>query len=447
MDGLADTLEDLGLAQLIQNGLKKGEMSKPLFPDPAALEEKKGSVTMADVKAGKLGPWLLEEAGTGDDFEAFKGTTAFTLFCKYQLTKENMKKAPVKSDQFKEMRALGKGAFGAVFLVFKKETGAGMAVKKMKKKIGKQNKMLKDILIEREVLAKIRSPFCVSLNYAWQDDDDVACVITLMPGGDLEFVMKGRNEKDGYKPMTPEMIKFYTASMAMGLEAVHSMGYVYRDLKPMNCLLDGEGFLRVSDMGLCADISKGPIKQCSGTRGYWSPETIQKQPYTTEPDWWSLGVTMFVFYSHKLPFSGSDEEKDAASVAGVIDYSHGEPADLQKIIGDLCMVDQVGRCKGVAALKAHPYFAGFDWDALEKGKMPVPFTPNVNEINAPDKSEIAAFVAPKDVTWDQAEKDQFKDWEFFNADAWEEEAIIRIKKLKELTGGGGDGGGGCCTIA
>jgi len=287
----------------------------------------------------------------------------------------------------------------------------------------------------------------VSLNYAWQDDADVACVITLMAGGDLEFVMKGRGAKGDYTPMTPEMIKFYTASMALGLEAVHNMGYVYRDLKPMNVLLDGDGLVRVSDMGLCADISKGAIKQCSGTRGYWSPETIQKQPYTTEPDWWSLGVTMFVFYTHKLPFSGSDEEKDAASQKGEIDFAGNSiPADLAKVIGDLCTVDQAGRLKGVDALKKHAYFSGFDWDGLIAGKMSPPFQPNVNEINAPDKKDIDAFVAPKDVTWDQAEIDMFKDWEFFNAPAWEDEAIIRIKKFKELTGGGG-GGGGCCTIA
>ena len=50
--------------------------------------------------------------------------------------------------------------------------------------------------------------------------------------------------------------------------------------------------VRLSDMGLAADISRGPIKQCCGTRGYWAPEMILREPYTTEPDWWSLGVTL-----------------------------------------------------------------------------------------------------------------------------------------------------------
>lgn len=89
------------------------------------------------------------------------------------------------------------------------------------------------------------------------------------------------------------------------MQAIHDAGYVYRDLKPQNVLLDSEGKVRISDMGLTANITGGTIKQCSGTRGYWSPETIQKQPYQCEPDWWSLGVTMFVLHSDKMPFHGA----------------------------------------------------------------------------------------------------------------------------------------------
>jgi len=488
MDQMGEMVQDVGLAQSIQSGLAKSSMKAPKFPDPASLDAKKASVSGGDkmsVYNNPLGKYLLEHfavargynlanASTGrrassaaladgdaaytggpptadtmaSYWDEFTAATHFTVYCKYLGLVDATKSETITPKMFEEMRPLGKGAFGAVFLVFKKDTGMAMAVKKMKKKIGKQNNMLKDILIEREVLSKINSRFTVSLYYSWQDDDDVACVITLMAGGDLEFVMKGRtDDKSGYSPMSKEMIQFYAASIALGIEEVHKMGYVYRDLKPMNVLLDGEGQVRVSDMGLTADISKGPIKQCSGTRGYWSPETIQKQQYTTEPDWWSLGVTMYVFFSHKLPFFGKDEEKDAMSVAGVIDFKHDEPADLQGIISDLCKVDQKARLQGVSGLKGHSYFAGFNWDVLAAGKMEAPFKPNVNDINAPSASEIDAFKAPKDVVWGDAEKEQFKNWDFFNETMFfMEEAPSRIRKMKELSGGGG-GGGGCCTIA
>jgi len=484
MEAMGELVKDVGLSQLIQNGLNKSSMSSPKFPDAATLQAKKADVSagsgmtvygsplgrylfryfanergydLSKPKPGAAPPALSDGAvpytgGVPTDetmppyWEEFKTSKFIDLYCKYMCLKETTAREPIVPKMFEEMRPLGKGAFGAVFLVFKKDTGMPMATKKMMKKIGKQNKMLNDILIEREVLSKVNSRFCVCLHYAWQDANDVALVITLMPGGDLEFMMKGRENKGTYNPMSIDMIQFYTASMALGLEAIHSMGYVYRDLKPMNVLLDDQGQVRISDMGLTADISKGPIKQCSGTRGYWSPETVKKEKYTTEPDWWSLGVTVFVLFCHKLPFYGNDEEKDAMTVAGQINFKHGEPEELQKIVSDLCTIDMGARVKGVNALKAHPFFQNFNWAALEQGLMAAPFQPNINDINAPSASEIDAFKAPKDVTWDQEQIDMFKHWEFFNQNVWEsEEAPMRMKKFNEL--GGGGGGGGCCTIS
>ena len=336
-----------------------------------------------------------------------------------------------------------------------------MATKKMVKAIAKKNNMLKDVLIEREVLAKIRSPFCVNLHYSYQDDIVIYLVLTLMPGGDLTFQLKSRypdDKKKGkeFNPFPDGTVKFYAASMALGLQAIHDAGYVYRDLKPQNVLLDANGQVRISDMGLTADITKGPIKQCSGTRGYWSPETIKKEPYTTQPDWWSLGVTMFVLQSDKVPFKGKeDAEKDAATCAGEIDFKHGEPEDLQQIISALCTIDitkRLGCTSGVDELKAHPYFAGFNWDQLEAGEMDAPIKPNVNDINAPSKGDIDAFKPPKDVTWEADDQAKFASWDYMDKEIWQQEAIARIKKRKELTkvlgkpstGGGAKFQGGVC---
>jgi serine/threonine protein kinase len=262
-----------------------------------------------------------------------------------------------------------------------------------------------------------------------------------------------KKEDRKFTPFADGVIKFYAASMACGLQAIHDAGYVYRDLKPQNVLLDGEGQVRISDMGLTANVSKGPIKQCSGTRGFWSPETIEKKPYTFEPDWWSLGVTMYCLFSDKLPFKGKgDEEKDAATVAAVIEYTHGEPDDLQAIISALCTKDQtkrLGTNGGLEEVKKHPYFSGFDWVQLINGDMEALVKPNVNDINAPSKSEIAAFTKPKDVDWTAEDQQAFKDWPYFDKDLWFKEAIGRAKNWKEIptVAGEGGGGGGCCTIA
>ena len=491
MEGLAETIENVGLAQEIQKGLAPSLQKKPDFAacQPAADAKKEAfsagtgwacysssglaaycmiewankegiDISMGRRKSSLEGAGEQKapptEAGVNANFEGFKTSPAMDVLCKYAAYCEVVTKETPTQKMFEEVRALGRGAFGAVWLSFKKDTGAPFATKKMVKTIAKQNKMIKDVLIEREVLAKIRSPFCVNLHYSYQDADNISLVLSLMPGGDLAFLLQTRyseakkKEDRKFDPLSLQTIKFYAASMACGLQAIHEAGYVYRDLKPQNVLLDAEGQVRISDMGLTADITKGPIKQCSGTRGYWSPETIKKEKYTTAPDWWSLGVTVYVLTSDKMPFKGkTDEEKDAATCSGEIEYSHGEPEETQKFVSSLCTINPEARlgCKaGLADIKASPFFAGFDWAALEAGKMGAEVKPNVNDINAPSKSEIDGFKKPKDVEWTDTDQAQFAGWDYTDDQLWlKYEAPFRIKSKKEIAGGGG--GGGCCTIA
>jgi len=437
-------------------------MKAPPFKDwEAQIEAKKGTMPADDANAlkgsGKLARNVveyLESEGKGN-LAATPNTVA--VIAKYLVMADKAAENTTTEKMFEIMRPLGKGAFGLVELCFKKDTGCPFAVKMMQKKIAKQNKMIKDVLIEREVLAKMSSIFCVSLHYAYHDADKIALVLTLCPGGDLAFLLQQRylddkGKKGDFKKLPDGAVKYYGASMACGLEAIHKAGYVYRDLKPQNVLLKADGAVCISDMGLAADVSSGPIKQCSGTRGYWSPETIAKKPYTFEPDWWSLGVTMYVLFSDKLPFKGKDDaEKDAATSAGVIEFTHDEPEDLKKVVSDLCTIDmgaRLGAKDGLQGLKSHAYFSGFNWGALESGSLEPPIVPNVNDINAPSKKDVGEFKAPKDVTWGPEDEKPFEAWTTMNKDCFYDEVMFRIKKFKELTsGGGGGGGGGCCVVS
>ena len=135
---------------------------------------------------GKSGtPNPPTEAGVNANWEDFKADPAFEVLAKYLALADELARAEPGIKQFEELRPLGKGAFGAVYLTFKKDTGYALATKKILKGTAKKNHMLKDVLIEREVLSKVKSPFCVSLHYAYQDDNTVSLTLTLCPGGDL----------------------------------------------------------------------------------------------------------------------------------------------------------------------------------------------------------------------------------------------------------------------
>jgi len=494
---IANQVQDLGLAQTINAGLQKGMSKEPAWPNPEELASAKESykskdpMTVFNSPIGKKcmvawseatgtslsstrrkstrrasGSELRKASITPPSAEAlavhwptFTESKEYEIYCKYMFVAS--KKVNPNKEMFHEMRALGKGAFGAVFLVFKKDSGHPFATKKMMKKIAKKNKMLKDVQVERDVLEKVNSPFLVNLHYSWQDDTHWGLVLSLCPGGDLSFVMSQLYQKDKngkktgeYQKMPKKQLQFYAASMALGLEALHGAKYVYRDLKPQNVLINLDGQVKISDMGLAHSIAGGAIKQKSGTRGYWSPETIQGEKYTTEPDWWSLGVTMFVLFSDKMPFKGkTDEETDNQTCTKTLDFKHDEPEDLKTIIGALCTVDTSARlgCEGaggMAALKSHAYFQGFEWAALIAGNMTAPFVPDPNDINAPSEKDIGTFEAPKDVNWGADDQAQFAGWNFAHPSLSEEEFAWRLEKKKDLTGGdGGGGGGGCCVIA
>ena len=76
------------------------------------------------------------------------------------------------------------------------------------------------------------------------------------------------------------------------------------------------------------------------------------------------------------------------------------------------MATRLGCSTGLGELKAHPYFAGFNWSLLEMGEMDAAIKPNVNDINAPSAKEIDAFKPPKDVEWTPDDQAKFATWDY-----------------------------------
>lgn len=96
---------------------------------------------------------------------------------------------------------------------------------------------------------------------------------------------------------------------------MHSRSVVYRDLKPANILLDENGHVRVSDLGLACDFSKKKphasvyvflkkfIKIFSGTHGYMAPEVLAKGvAYDSSADWFSFGCMLYKLLKGHSPF-------------------------------------------------------------------------------------------------------------------------------------------------
>ncbi|XP_012530793.2 serine/threonine-protein kinase greatwall [Monomorium pharaonis] len=146
---------------------------------------------------------------------------------------------------FKIVKPISRGAFGKVFLGYKKSNPEQVyAIKVMKKNEMINKNMASQVVIERNALALTHSPYCVHLFYSLQSISSVYLVMEYMVGGDLKSLLS----VCGF--MEESMAAFYTAEVCLALEYLHSHGIVHRDLKPDNMLLSREGHVKLTDFGL-----------------------------------------------------------------------------------------------------------------------------------------------------------------------------------------------------
>jgi len=133
------------------------------------------------------------------------------------------------------------------------------AVKYMNLKEAMRTKALMMIKKEHLAMKKVSSRFVMPLHYSFIDNEFNAClVMKMMQGGDLTFYL---NKHEYFDDNTT---RFYVASIILGLEALHRGGWVWRDLKPLNILLDSAGNLCLSDFGVAEPFFKRPTKRLKG---------------------------------------------------------------------------------------------------------------------------------------------------------------------------------------
>jgi serine/threonine protein kinase len=274
---------------------------------------------------------------------------------------------------FDILACVGKGSFGKVFQVRKKDNGNIYALKVLLKKDIKQDSQIRHTKTERQILGDIVHPFVCALRYAFQSDTKLYLVLDFFSGGELGIHLeKGKfNEAQA---------RFYCAELILGLAHLHSQSIVYRDLKPGNILLEADGHIKIADFGLSKKFKRGEIraKTFCGTPVYMAPEIIERQPYSFPVDWWALGVIMFEMMTGDPPFIETNMKRLFKLVLSteVVFPPDMSPA-AKSLIGGLLKKNPADRlgANGSKSIQDHEFFQGLDWRALYNKGVTVPFVP------------------------------------------------------------------------
>ncbi|KAJ3894330.1 kinase-like domain-containing protein [Lentinula edodes] len=310
-------------------------------------------------------------------YSATAGSGSFHLKIDFKPTRNET----LTIEAFDLLKVIGKGSFGKVMQVRKKDTQRIYALKTIRKAhIAQRPGEITHILAERTVLALVNSPFIVPLKFSFQNPDKLYLVMSFVNGGELFYHLQREGKFD------QDRSRFYAAELLVALEHLHGFNVVYRDLKPENILLDYTGHIALCDFGLCK-LNMSETEKTNtfcGTPEYIAPELLESQGYTKTVDWWTLGVLLYEMMTGLPPFYDDNVNTMYQRIlTDPLNFPPDMPSEARSVMTGLLQRDPAKRlgANGGEEIKRHPFFAKYiDWERLIKKGYPPPFKPSVESV-------------------------------------------------------------------
>ncbi|PWA14632.1 hypothetical protein CCH79_00014317 [Gambusia affinis] len=317
-----------------------------------------------------------------------------------------LKRTRLGLDDFESLKVIGRGAFGEVRLVQKKDTGHIYAMKILRKADMLEKEQVAHIRAERDILVEADSAWVVKMFYSFQDKRNLYLIMEFLPGGDMMTLLMKKDT------LSEEATQFYIAETVLAIDSIHQLGFIHRDIKPDNLLLDSRGHVKLSDFGLCTGLKKAhrtefyrnlthnpPSDFCEphipfqnmnskrkaetwkknrrqlaystvGTPDYIAPEVFMQTGYNKLCDWWSLGVIMYEMLIGYPPFCSETPQETYRKVMNWKETLVFPPeVPISEKAKDLILrycTDAENRIGAVSVeeIKSHPFFESVDWEHI-----------------------------------------------------------------------------------
>eukprot|EP00924_Labyrinthula_sp_SR-Ha-C_P000269 augustus_masked-scaffold_25-processed-gene-2.11-mRNA-1 protein AED:0.42 eAED:0.42 QI:0/-1/0/1/-1/1/1/0/475 len=311
--------------------------------------------------------------------------------------------------EFLVLDSFGKGSFGEVNIVLHGASQQIFAIKRVSMGGRRQQLGLNERVILEQVNVirdKHKVPSLLKLYVAFNHGDDLIMMTEAYHGGNVYELAK---KLEGNK-IPEESVRYILASIVQGLKYLHMYGIAHRDLKPENMMLTKEGKVILIDFGLSLQLKKranykearAPVVtkvfdvedtepafegnhvyrksyQVVGTSFYQAPEMLKGDGHDLSVDWWQVGCIAYEFVMGQPLFQAQSSEEVSKLIENSLSKrlstlegnSSAEFFDLVQLLVVKEPTDRLGY-SGAEEVMNHPFFEGFDWDALQNETLEPP---------------------------------------------------------------------------
>lgn len=337
---------------------------------------------------------------------------SFNAF-EFQRRKRSLDRITFKTEDFDNIKLIGKGAFADVYVCRHIKSNEYVVVKEINRarSIPKAN-AVSDIpsAVENEIidnnnsnrnessflgeeenvlhlLTQNQCPYITHYYGSFEDKNNVYYVMEYYPGGELYSYIQAN------PCFAEDHAKFYAAEVVYAIHFMHDhLQLAYRDIKPENILLDKEGHIVLCDFGHAKSLKRGEITHTlCGTPDYSAPELIngklQLNGHSREVDLWAYGILVYEMLCGITPFHSPNRFELCNNILSRnVEY----PTNIMSpnaidLVSKLIVKDPAQRIgsgeRGIVEIMEHPWFSDINWELVRNRSIKAPYIPDVRTTN------------------------------------------------------------------